>query len=187
MPRTKGAKNLSKQEQAAILAQKNAQLCSQEKIADNFGVARRTVVGINESSVDEETLALSRKYQRELSTRIDRINDKILDSLEAQVDAGEIPANHLSTIFGTLYDKQRLHNNQPTNITQNLSDEERALEIATEFIKRLIQRNFAVEKAVAAAVQEFPGVDSSRLLTSAQSLLQPASENNEKKPESETK
>jgi hypothetical protein len=106
-----------------------------------------------------------------------RINDKILDSIEAQVDAGEIPANHLSTIFGTLYDKQRLHNNQLTNITQNLSDEERALEIATEFIRRQIERNFDVKKAVAAALQEFPGVDSAKLLTGAERLMKSAAVN----------
>jgi hypothetical protein len=106
-----------------------------------------------------------------------RINDKILDSIEAQVDAGEIPANHLSTIFGTLYDKQRLHNNQLTNITQNLSDEERALEIASEFIRRQIERNFDVKKAVAAALQEFPGVDSAKLLTGAERLMKSAAVN----------
>jgi DNA-binding XRE family transcriptional regulator len=70
MSRIKGAKNLSKQEQAQILAQKNARLCSQEKIADNFGVTRRTVINLKESNVDEETRALSLKYQRALSARI---------------------------------------------------------------------------------------------------------------------
>lgn len=171
----RGAKNLSKQEQAQILAQKNARLCSQKKIADNFGVARRTVVNLNESTVDDETLALSLKYQRRLSARIDRINDKILNHIEAQIDAGDVPANQLSTIFGTLYDKQRLHNNQPTNITHNQSDDARAFETALKFVQRLIERNFAIEKAVAAAAQEFPDVDSAKLLTGAVQLTDRAS------------
>ncbi len=39
MPRTKGAKDLSGQEKAQIIAQKNTKLYNHQKIADNFNIS----------------------------------------------------------------------------------------------------------------------------------------------------
>ncbi len=157
--------NLSKQQKAQILAQKNAHLFPHKKIADNFGVARRTVVNLNEFNVDEETIALSKKYQRQLSARIDRINDKILDNIEAQVTEGKIPAYQLSTIFGTIYDKQRLHNNQATTISQqNLTEEQLALDMLRA--ARIAFPDWLPEQHAATVLIKYPNVSTQLLLTS---------------------
>jgi len=153
MPRPKGSKDIPKRKKAMILAQKNVGVCSNKKIAENFGVSESTVNQINSRTVDTATLLLSRKYQAELSARLDRINDKILDAIEKKVDEGGNKLTELSTAFGTLFDKQRLHQNQATEITQNYTESD----LARELMRRLIEkRGWSKEKALAAAKQEFP-------------------------------
>jgi hypothetical protein len=121
MARTKGTPDLKPVQKARILAKKNAELYGHKKIAEEEGVSLSTVEKTKIETVEPEVLKLYPQETAKLEQRIARVRDKALNALEVEIDKGEVPANHLSTIFGTLYDKHRLETGQATEITQNLS------------------------------------------------------------------
>ena len=58
--------------------------------------------------------------------KADKIIDKALNKLDKVLDEDNIPANHLTTVIGTLIDKKRLVGGESTNndtITIKMSDE----------------------------------------------------------------
>lgn len=117
MARTNGAKELSDEQRAIILAQKNLHLGTQGEIADLNGVCRKTV---NEMKVETESLevvARARQIQEDIQKKIERVRDKTLDALENAIDRDELKKEALINAFSTLYDKSRIESGQPTHLT----------------------------------------------------------------------
>lgn len=117
MPRTKGSRDLSDEQKATILAEKNLRLSTRDEIADNHGVCRDTVQRIQPETVSLEVLNRAYQIENELKERIEKVRDKALQSLEHAIESDDIKKEALINAFSTLYDKARVESGQPTSHT----------------------------------------------------------------------
>ena len=115
MPRTKGSRDLSDDEKAVILAEKNLRLSTRDEIADKHGVCRDTVQRIMPHTVSLEVRSKADQIQADLLKRIENVRDKTLTKLEEAIDNEDIPKQALINAFNTLYDKARVEGGQPTS------------------------------------------------------------------------
>lgn len=93
-------------------------------VTDNFAETARaldlpvkTVEKVVKDNRDkEEFKILLRKKREEMAENATRIMNKVLKRLEQEIDDEEkdIPINHLTTAFGTLYDKKALMDGKST-------------------------------------------------------------------------
>lgn len=118
MARTKGATSIQPRQKVQIVAQKNSGLFPNKKIAESIGVTERAIRNIKAETVSPEVRAMAEVETEKLLAKIERARDTALDKLQAKLDSEPIPAQYLSTIFGTLYDKSRLESDKPTVIVQ---------------------------------------------------------------------
>lgn len=115
MPRTKGSRDLSEEERAVILAQKNLRVSTREEIAEQHGVCRDTVQKIREETESLEVITRAKQIEADIKDRIERVRDKTLDALEHAIDNDELKKESLINAFSTLYDKARVEGGQPTH------------------------------------------------------------------------
>lgn len=91
--------------------------------ARQLGLAKTTVFDIVEKNKDkEEFVQLRTKIQNKFSEKFENILNKAINRLDKELDEQTtIPVNQLSTVIGTIYDKNRLENNESTeNTTQTI-------------------------------------------------------------------
>jgi len=117
MPRTKGSRDLSDEEKAKILAEKNLRLATREEIAKQHGICRDTVHRIAPESVSLEVAQRAKEIEATVLKRIEKTRDKALTKLEAAIDDDNIRPESLINAFSTLYDKARVEGGQPTSHT----------------------------------------------------------------------
>ena len=82
---------------------------SYNKTAKEFGISDKTV-----KKIVEENPTLYEQKKDKFVEKADKIIDKALDKLEQEIDKGTVPANHLATIIGTMYDKRALAKGEST-------------------------------------------------------------------------
>ena len=77
-------------------------------------------VGISDKTVKkivEENPELYEQKKQDFISKSSKIIDKAMDKLEIEIDKGTVPANHLATIIGTMYDKRALAKGESTDNT----------------------------------------------------------------------
>lgn len=162
MARTEGSRDLSDEQKATILAEKNLRLSTRDEIADKHDVCRDTVQKITPESVSLAILTRASEIENELKGRIEKVRDKALRSLEYAIETDDIKKEALVNAFATLYDKARVEGGQPTshigfspeqvdkfrngfrnllvNLFQNFkADEERSAPLSIEEADKLVQ------------------------------------------------
>jgi hypothetical protein len=162
MARTEGSRDLSDEQKATILAEKNLRLSTRDEIADKHDVCRDTVQKITPESVSLAVLTRASEIENELKGRIEKVRDKALRSLEYAIETDDIKKEALVNAFATLYDKARVEGGQPTshigfspeqvdkfrngfrnllvNLFQNFkADEERSAPLSIEEADKLVQ------------------------------------------------
>ena len=90
---------------------------SYQQTSRDLGVPLTTVKKIVDNNKDKpefEELCSEKRIQ--FSKKAERIINKALDRLEAEIDDSDcsIPVNHLTTVIGTLYDKKALADGSAT-------------------------------------------------------------------------
>ena len=98
---------------------------SYNKTAKEFGISDKTV-----KKIVEKNPKLYEQKKEDFIKKADIIINKAMDKLEKEIDKGSVPANHLATIIGTMYDKRALAKGESTNndsITIKMSEEVREL------------------------------------------------------------
>lgn len=74
-------------------------------------------IGISDKTVKkivEENPNLYEQKKQEFINKSSRIIDMAMDKLEIEIEKGIVPANHLTTIIGTMYDKRALAKGEAT-------------------------------------------------------------------------
>lgn len=117
MARKHGSRDLSDEQKATILAEKNLRLSTRDEIAENHSVCRDTVQRITPESVSIQVLDRAYQIENELKKRIEDVRDKALRSLEHAIESDDIKKEALVSAFSTLYDKARVEAGQPTSHT----------------------------------------------------------------------
>lgn len=115
MPRTKGSRDLSDEEKAIILAEKNLRLSTRDEIADNHGVCRDTVQRIMPETVSLAVRSRADQIQSDILKRIENVRDKTLTKLEEAIDNDDLKKEALINAFNVLFDKARVEGGQPTS------------------------------------------------------------------------
>lgn len=115
MPRTKGSRDLSDEEKAKILAEKNLRLSTREEIAEQHGVCRDTVQRIVPESLSLDVVQRAKEIEANILKRIEKTRDKALSKLEQAIEEDNIRPEALVGAFSTLYDKARVEGGQPTS------------------------------------------------------------------------
>lgn len=73
---------------------------------------------VNRNIDKPEFVKLREEKKKKFSAKFEKIIDKALTRLEQEIDLQDkIPVSQLSTVVGTLYDKNRLENNESTENT----------------------------------------------------------------------
>lgn len=147
MPRSKGAKVLSKVDKAQIIAQKNAALCPRSEIAENFGVSVSTVTHLS-LTVPDDVAELATAFETAL-IRYAKAN--ALKAARRTFDAiDDLPADKAAIVQEKNYNMVRLHQNQPTGITKQQQD---PVQLYVAKVRRVVDRTDAsVEQAVEVGV-----------------------------------
>ena len=152
----KGKPKLSDTTKARVIAKKQLQIGTQEKIAVSEDISRYSVNRIKPETVTPKVRKMAEIETEKLLAKIERARDTALDKLQIKLDTEDVAPEKLSTIFGTLYDKSRLESDKPTVIQKNLTDEQ----LAVELMRRLItNRGWQREEAIPAIQERFPNVD----------------------------
>lgn len=88
-------------------------------VSNELDVPESTVRDIVNNNKDKPEFAeLRDKTRRKFSKDFERIIDKAIKRLDREIDEQDkIPVSQLSTVVGTLYDKNRLENNESTENT----------------------------------------------------------------------
>lgn len=115
MGRTYGSKELSDEERATILAKKNVRVATRGEIAEEHGVSKRTVYHITPETESTAVVIRAKQIEEDLQSRIERVRDKALDSLEHAIDSEDLKKEALIQVFSTLFDKGRTASGQPTS------------------------------------------------------------------------
>lgn len=161
MPRTKGSRDLSDEQKAVILAEKNLRLSTRDEIAEKHEVCRDTVQKITPESVSLDVVNRAYQIENELRKRIENVRDKALNSLEHAIEADEIKKEALVNAFATLYDKARVEGGQPTAHT-GFSPEQ--VERFREGFRNLLVNLFQHFKADEERAEPLPHAEADRLV-----------------------
>ncbi len=86
-----------------------------------LGIPLNTVYDTVERNRDKpEFVELQTKTKAKFSAKFEKILDKALNRLDMELDSPDkIQVNHLSTVIGTIYDKNRLDKGESTENTNN--------------------------------------------------------------------
>ena len=86
-----------------------------------LGIPFSTVKDTIDRNIDKPEFAkLQEEKRKTFSEKFERIINKALDRLDNEIDMQEkIPVSQLSTVVGTLYDKNRLEHGESTENTNN--------------------------------------------------------------------
>ena len=87
--------------------------------ARQLGLPKTTVFDTVEKNKDKPEFELLRtKTRTKFGDKFEKIINKALERLDREIDEQDkIPVSQLSTVVGTLYDKNRLENNESTENT----------------------------------------------------------------------
>lgn len=96
MPRTKGAKDITKRKKARILALRNVQELTSTQIAAKEGVCRNSVIAIRQSTVPPDVLAMAEQYQRQFLAYSDATAMKAAQRTFDSID--QLPADKAATV-----------------------------------------------------------------------------------------
>jgi GTP-sensing pleiotropic transcriptional regulator CodY len=90
-----------------------------QEVARELDMPLTTVIDIVKKNQDkEEFVELRNKTRRKFSKDFERILEKAIKRLDREIDEQDrIPVNQLSTVIGTVYDKNRLENDESTENT----------------------------------------------------------------------
>lgn len=86
-----------------------------------LGIPFSTVKDTIDRNIDKPEFAkLQEEKRKKFSDKFEKIINKALDRLDREIDEQDkIPVSQLSTVVGTLYDKNRLENDESTENTNN--------------------------------------------------------------------
>ena len=93
---------------------------SYNKTAKEVGVSANTVKNIinkQKKENPEKFAKICEEKKDKFVEKADKIINKAMDKLEKEIDKGTVPANHLATIIGTMYDKRALAKGESTDNT----------------------------------------------------------------------
>ncbi len=154
MPRTKGAKDLSGQEKAQIIAQKNTKLYNHQKIADNFNISKTTVDHLSERRLPLEIQQLARQYESEYVQYIEAGAMKAVKHVLSTIE--ELSADKAAVVAEKFFNISQIHHNRPTKISREISE----VELARQLLTRLIEkRGWTEHEAIAGIKERFPALD----------------------------
>ncbi len=85
---------------------------SYNKTAKEFNISDKTV-----KKIVEENPKLYEQKKEDFISKASEIIDAAMDKLKIEIDKGTVPANHLATIIGTMYDKRALAKGESTENT----------------------------------------------------------------------
>lgn len=112
MPKTKGAKHTTKQQQAEILALKNVQNLPTREIGKKVGVSHATVVNIKPATVSPEVLELAKQYERDLHILLRAGTFKAVRHTVKNVE--NLTADKSAKVAETLFNMGRVLDDKPT-------------------------------------------------------------------------
>lgn len=93
------------------------------KVAAVIDIPRRTLYGWTKTTWWAELLNHVRQEKRdEFDAGFTRLIDKTINTIEIQLDAGEVKARDAATIMGIAFDKRQILNLKPTSITAKTTD-----------------------------------------------------------------
>lgn len=88
-----------------------------QKVADELNMPLTTVIDLVSKNKDKpEFVELRNKTRRKFSADFEEIIDLAVNRLKQEIQLQDrIPVNQLSTVIGTVYDKNRLENDESTS------------------------------------------------------------------------
>lgn len=120
---------------------KIAEVVTSYALTNSYNKTAKEVGGVCASSVkniilkqkkenNDEFVKVCEQKKETFIEQADRIIDKAMKKLDKVLDEEDVPANHLTTVIGTLVDKKRLVGGESTNndsITIKMTDEVKEL------------------------------------------------------------
>lgn len=109
--RPKGKANLSEDTKLGILQQKKLQIVPQHIIAQDFGVARKTVNRMTENDLKPETKAKLDSFVDKLG----KARDKVIDRINEKLDNNDFKDGVYPNLLNAVNTNYRLETNQSTS------------------------------------------------------------------------
>ncbi len=131
-----------------------------KKAAEIAGVHHNSVLDWKKQNWWQDLLVyLKKEHAEDFKARLGTLVNKTLDAVEDRIQNGDMIMNYktgeiehkpiggkdAATIFGILWDKQRVMENQPTNITESTSETERLEKLKGWFEELAEKRATALE------------------------------------------
>ena len=141
-PTGRKRRNFTEEEKAVALETLNLNGGNLERTAEALGLVRETLrqwsIG---HCVSEEVFAdFAQKKAGRMTAKLRALADRLADSLASEEKIESARYGELNAAFGTIFDKLRLIDAQPTAITENRTDteqKEKALALLEQYLQAL--------------------------------------------------
>ena len=108
-----GMANLSEDVKASIVANKNLQVFSHQRIANDHNVSRQTVVNITEEKLSPE----AKLHLKSFTDKLAEAREKTINRINEKLDNNDFKDGVYPNLLNAINSNYRLETNQPTSIT----------------------------------------------------------------------
>lgn len=109
--RPKGLTNLSEERKASIVAAKNLQIFSHQRIAEDHNVSRQTVLNLSEDKLSPE----GKKQLQSFVDKLKTAREKVIDRINEKLDNNDFKDGVYPNLLNAVNTNYRLETNQSTS------------------------------------------------------------------------